>query len=119
MPTAVDYTNILVNYLEVSTDDVPATQSTVSTSTPIDIQPAKGETVASSGVYPPFRDSHGPAPPADSAKGPGMRPQPASTEDVATSSSRRGVWATRATTTYKNKHVTTVLYKPTNEENES
>ncbi|KAL9641388.1 MAG: hypothetical protein Q9204_000024 [Flavoplaca sp. TL-2023a] len=39
LPTAVDYTNILVNYIEVSADDIPIEQPTVSGAVPDGIFP--------------------------------------------------------------------------------
>ncbi|KAF2142950.1 carbohydrate-binding module family 48 protein [Aplosporella prunicola CBS 121167] len=55
LPTAVDFTNILVNYLEVSPDDLPATQPSEPVNVPgkepqSDTQP---ELCAPPGVYPP------------------------------------------------------------------
>ncbi|KAH7357445.1 5'-AMP-activated protein kinase beta subunit, interation domain-containing protein [Pyrenochaeta sp. MPI-SDFR-AT-0127] len=54
LPTAVDYTNILVNYLEVSAEDVPkpATGSAKEKSGPDAATPVQ-EREAPSGVYPP------------------------------------------------------------------
>lgn len=53
MPTAVDYTNILVNYLEVSQDDLPqaatGTADEIQKSNPIPVQ----ELRAPPGIYPP------------------------------------------------------------------
>lgn len=53
LPTAVDYTNILVNYLEVSLDDVPQPAAGVADETkkpaPIPVQ----EREAPPGIYPP------------------------------------------------------------------
>lgn len=39
LPTAVDYTNILVNYIEVSADDIPAEEPTVDGHVPEGIYP--------------------------------------------------------------------------------
>jgi hypothetical protein len=50
LPTAVDYTNILVNYLEVSYDDVPKADAADETKTnPVPVQDQR----APPGVYPP------------------------------------------------------------------
>lgn len=57
LPTAVDFTNILVNYLEVSPDDIPQAQQPQPTA-PVDIpgqqrSEEKPEMRAPPGVYPP------------------------------------------------------------------
>lgn len=58
LPTAVDFTNILVNYLEVSPDDIPQSQPPEPTA-PVDIpgqerqEDEKPEMRAPPGVYPP------------------------------------------------------------------
>ncbi|KAH7051000.1 5'-AMP-activated protein kinase beta subunit, interation domain-containing protein [Macrophomina phaseolina] len=58
LPTAVDFTNILVNYLEVSPDDIPQAPQAQPTA-PVDIpgqqrpEEEKPETRAPTGVYPP------------------------------------------------------------------
>ncbi|KAL0262160.1 galactose metabolism-related protein [Diplodia seriata] len=58
LPTAVDFTNILVNYLEVSPDDIPQVQEPQPTA-PVDIpghprpEDEKPEAQAPEGVYPP------------------------------------------------------------------
>jgi len=52
LPTAVDYTNILVNYLEVSQDDIPKTETGIAAepkSEPIPVQ----DQPAPEGIYPP------------------------------------------------------------------
>lgn len=52
LPTAVDYTNILVNYLEVSADDVPKPEADVapeSKTAPVPVQ----DQPAPEGIYPP------------------------------------------------------------------
>lgn len=55
LPTAVDYTNILVNYLEVSLDDVPQTSTDAPTETGAPAQPPVPvqELRAPPGIYPP------------------------------------------------------------------
>lgn len=55
LPTAVDYTNILVNYLEVSYDDVPkpATDAKDAAAVPAPTPGAVQELRAPPGVYPP------------------------------------------------------------------
>ncbi|KAI9850687.1 MAG: hypothetical protein M1838_005251 [Thelocarpon superellum] len=201
MPTAVDYTNILVNYVEVSADDIPATVPP--STTPVDIKSTEGrpgQDPAHSAALPAgtpsaAAGSHGADAAADSGRPPAATSQPAGPDPstkiaarpkrwtnkiprylldldqpedspayqrassaisalppppslplflnrsilngntpmkddssvlsmpnhtvlnhLATSSIRSGVLATSATTRYKKKHVTTVLYKPTNED---
>jgi hypothetical protein len=56
LPTAVDYTNILVNYIEVSYDDVPAVPSTAadqSTTQPADSNIPVQDRQKPAGIYPP------------------------------------------------------------------
>lgn len=52
LPTAVDYTNILVNYLEVSLDDLPGTTATEAAAK-VPQPPPVTELRAPPGVYPP------------------------------------------------------------------
>ncbi|KAI9826880.1 MAG: hypothetical protein M1832_005819 [Thelocarpon impressellum] len=184
MPTAVDYTNILVNYLEVSGDDLPPASAATK---PVDIQQQAGarpEQRPPQPYHPPMALSPAQPPPATAATAPtsvakpkrwtakipqylldldqpedsgsyqraaaaiATLPPPPSLplflnksilngntpmkddssvlsvpnhtvlNHLATSSIRSGVLATSATTRYKKKCVTTVLYKPTNEEDD-
>ena len=52
LPTAVDYTNILVNYLEVSQDDIPKPESEVPAEPKTDPIPVQDQP-APEGIYPP------------------------------------------------------------------
>ncbi len=56
LPTAVDYTNILVNYIEVSADDVPSSTSTTEQQVPPGVFPPQ--------VLPPTTESKDHAPDA-------------------------------------------------------
>jgi hypothetical protein len=52
LPTAVDYTNILVNYLEVSQDDIPKPEADVSAEVKSEPVPVPDQP-APDGIYPP------------------------------------------------------------------
>ncbi|KAI9837566.1 MAG: hypothetical protein M1819_007217 [Sarea resinae] len=195
MPTAVDYTNILVNYIEISVDDIP--MPTPSKPVDIDQTQQRDKRPPPSGVYPPqvlpttpdekpttpatedVKPLATPAPtsptppaaeppkiysseiprflveldlPEDSpqyqraAAAVGSLPPPPSLplflgksilngntpmkddssvltmpnhtvlNHLATSSIKHNVLATSATTRYKRKYVTTIMYKPTSED---
>ncbi|KAI9677555.1 MAG: hypothetical protein M1817_006509 [Caeruleum heppii] len=197
MPTAVDYTNILVNYLEVSADDLPQTQlpaSEASKTQPEEASSGQHPDASAPGAQatpPEARSASDATPrPVDSIKIGGTGEEPATVErprrwtnkipqylldldlpegseayeraarainslppppslplflsrsilngstpmkddssvlnmpnhttlnHLTTSSIKDGVLATSVTTRYKKKHVTTILYKPTSEEDE-
>jgi hypothetical protein len=54
LPTAVDYTNILVNYLEVSLDDLPQPPPAAGEMSPPAPAPAVPEVPVLPGIHPPF-----------------------------------------------------------------
>lgn len=197
MPTAVDYTNILVNYLEVSAEDAAAAAAAGAAVTPTDqaadplaaagvtadqhanlhpplVLPPPSQPTPSASTAAPTSTSPTPAPPSRPKRWTSQTPQylldldqpedspayqrasaaiaslppppslplflnksilngntpmkddssvlnmPNHTvlNHLATSSIRSGVLATSATTRYKKKHVTTILYKPTQEEDD-
>ncbi|KAI9818526.1 MAG: hypothetical protein M1827_000585 [Pycnora praestabilis] len=182
LPTAVDYTNILVNYLEVSVDDIPTPRSdsgqqdsgsvpaeapspealppmpdasavaaSVSTLQPTEFeakealkkytseipqylldldQPEESRqyqraSAAITNLPPPpslpmFLGKsilNGSTPMKDDSSVLNM-PNHTVLNHLATSSIKNNILATSATTRYKRKYVTTIMYKPTNEEGE-